>query len=190
MIGTRWAYFGGGSFSRFAVGIRVVFSSYWFRPVCGIRVNRLPVKTHRYRDLIDFFFFFFHAVRKHKRIPFERVPARFRLPASLYRRPWLHRGFICERRGKDEEENAGSTSFDTRVERDVFNSRDDDPPPKIRRDSPYVASSSAPRLRSGFLESWVSNSNTLSRTRNTNFFFFCHVKWQSIYLYLYRNFRA
>lgn len=34
---------------------RVVFP-YWFRPVCGIRVNRLPAKTHRYRDLIDFFF--------------------------------------------------------------------------------------------------------------------------------------
>lgn len=106
---------------HFAVGTSRILRRDRFRPVCGIRVNRLPVNRIGIAISSIFFFFFFNAVRKHKRIPFRSA-----LPIPKPRRPWLHRGStICERRGNDGEENARSTSFDTRDERDVFNSRDD-----------------------------------------------------------------
>lgn len=124
---------------------RVVFP-YWFRPVCGIRVNRLPAKTHRYRDLIDFFFF--HAVRKHKRIPFERF--RFRRSAAAL-------GFIVDSSLKDEAKWREETRDRRHLIREMCStavSRS----PKIRRDSPYFASSSTlPFCR--FFESWALNFN-------------------------------
>lgn len=129
---------------HFAVGTARILRRDRFRPVCGIRVNRLPVKNASVSRSHRFFFFFFSTRCENISEFLFEARFRFRSLAAL--------GFIVDQPSVKDE---AMTERKTRDRRHLIRETSEmyltlAMIPKIRRDSPYVASSPVP---SAFLES-------------------------------------